>query len=92
MMKIHSHPYTQLSVSGRSVRKEACYQKGIDNMLHIRINEHSTSTNPYYKVIHEIHSCSFPRFITKYIIYLHLFPMHCLLCSKLHIMGMKICV
>lgn len=46
MMKILPHPYTQLSVSGRAVCKETCYQKGIDNVLLRRINEHSASTNP----------------------------------------------
>lgn len=44
MVKILCHPYTQLSVSGRSVCKETCYQKGIANMLlmrkkYMRINE-----------------------------------------------------
>lgn len=47
---------------------------------------------PYYKVIHGIHGYCFLQYITKYIIYLHLFPMHCLLCSKLHVMGVKVYV
>lgn len=36
MVKILCHPYTQLSVSGRSICKETCYQKGIDGMLLMR--------------------------------------------------------
>lgn len=44
IVKLLCHPYTQLSVSGRSVCKEICYQKGIDNVLlmrkkHMRINK-----------------------------------------------------
>lgn len=45
-MKILCHPYTHLSVSGRSVCKETCYQKGINNVFLMRINEHSASPNP----------------------------------------------
>lgn len=36
MVKILRHPYTQLTVGGRSVCEEISYQKGIDNMLLMR--------------------------------------------------------
>lgn len=53
---------------------------------------------PYYKVIHGLHGCCFPWYITQCIIYLYLSPMHCLLSNKLcygdvnYVMGLKICM
>lgn len=58
----------------------------------MRINEHSSSTTPLLQDHTWNTWLLFPSYITMYIIYLHLFPMHCLLCSKLYVMGVKICV
>lgn len=56
--------HSSMQVREKSACKETRYQKGVDNMLFVRMSI-LPPHNPCYKVIYEIYVCYFPLHITE---------------------------